>query len=68
MTATNKIGVGLLLTGCVLTAGFEWLGPAAVIIGLVLVILGLVLALRNRETSQFRDESPGMGGKLYDDD
>ena len=42
----QKLGIVLSLVGGVLLLGFNWGGPSIVVIGVVLVTVGLILALR----------------------
>jgi len=68
LSVINKVGVALLVVGCCLVLGLDWLGPVAIVVGLSLIILGFFLAFHNRSSNHIRDDSAGTGGKLYDDD
>ena len=43
----QKIGIALSLAGGALLLGLKWMGPPVIIIGVFLVIVGLVLALKS---------------------
>ena len=68
LSITNKIGIGLLLVGCCLLPGLDWLGPIAILVGVALFILGFFLTIRNKNSSYPKEDSTGIGGKLHDDD
>jgi hypothetical protein len=43
----RKVGIALAVLGGLLLVGFRWAGPAILVIGALLVIVGVILALRD---------------------
>jgi len=64
-TLKQKIGMILSLSGGVLILGFNWVGGITIVIGFVLVIVGLILALRKESQSK---ESNWIHNNTPDDD
>jgi len=54
---TNKLGIALMALGAVLVASFKWANPVLTGTGLILLLLGLYFAFKNRKASDISDGS-----------
>ena len=69
LSITNKFGIALLACGALLVAGFNWLHPIAIVVGITFLLFGLYFSFKGpKHQSSFVDSSHTNDGPLSGDD
>lgn len=57
LSRTNKVGIALMVCGALLVGAFRWKFMSIHLIGAVLVVIGIYLAFKNRDSDDVVDRS-----------